>query len=238
MQIIWNKVTPFSKIVALALFVALPFIGFWYGIQYEASLQALRAGATLSPALAPPYYSNVAAWQADVRADAGFSIAYPIDFNADDNYTLAPSPNWRVGAGPDESGVVAFTLAIPRALEPQTNFADAKLTVSYAGKGPAVANCLVPDASEGPAAATSSAMLHGIPFTVFASSGAGAGNLYETTSYRALHGGRCWAVEYTIHSTQIGNYPPQYGLQPFNKAYVAEVLARIVNTFSPGGSGS
>ena len=34
MKIEWNKVTWYSKIVALALFVALPFIGFYYGTKY------------------------------------------------------------------------------------------------------------------------------------------------------------------------------------------------------------
>lgn len=30
----WNKVTTLSKIIALALFVALPFIGFYFGMRY------------------------------------------------------------------------------------------------------------------------------------------------------------------------------------------------------------
>lgn len=35
MRVVWNKVTWYSKTLAIALFVALPFIGFWLGIQYE-----------------------------------------------------------------------------------------------------------------------------------------------------------------------------------------------------------
>jgi hypothetical protein len=34
MKIEWNKVTWYSKLLALALFIALPFIGFYYGVQY------------------------------------------------------------------------------------------------------------------------------------------------------------------------------------------------------------
>ena len=74
-------------------------------------------------------------------------------------------------------------------------------------------------------------MINGIDFTVFHFSDAGAGNIYETTSYRTVHGGQCWAIEYTIHSSQIGNYPPKYGLQPFNEATLHDVLDRIAGTF-------
>ena len=35
MTIEWNKVTWYSKVLALALFVALPFIGFYFGVKYE-----------------------------------------------------------------------------------------------------------------------------------------------------------------------------------------------------------
>ena len=44
MNIEWNKVTWYSKLVALALFVALPFIGFYLGVKYE---KAREAGAAV-----------------------------------------------------------------------------------------------------------------------------------------------------------------------------------------------
>jgi general stress protein CsbA len=34
-KILFNQVTWYSKLIALALFVALPFISFYLGIQYE-----------------------------------------------------------------------------------------------------------------------------------------------------------------------------------------------------------
>jgi hypothetical protein len=67
---------------------------------------------------------------------------------------------------------------------------------------------------------------------VFNSSSAGAGNLYQTTSYRAIQGGECWAIEYTIHSSQIANYPSSYNLQPFNQTELTTLLDRIAGTFS------
>lgn len=237
MKVEWNKVTWYSKIVALMLFVALPFIGFWYGIRYGVALQTVHDAAIAAQTpVQPNYYENVAAWQPDVRSDAGFSLAYPLDFDANDNYSLgataAPATDWRFGVDDAQPGILAFTLMIPRAFDPQTNFSDAKLTVGYSANKEAIAGCLAPGPAMGPsAAATSSVIINGTSFTVFHAADAGAGNYYETTSYRTFYAGQCWAVEYTIHSSQIANYPASYELQPFDRAMVTGVLDRIVGTF-------
>ena len=231
MKIEWNKVTALSKAVALALFVALPFIGFWYGIQYGELAAYLRLENPSAATTTTGYYGNVAEWQVNRDDAAGFSIAYPIDFDAQAGYAAKPSSDWRAGAN-GAPGLTRFTLTIPRAFEPQSNFADAKLTVGDSGDARAVANCLAPDPTGGPAAPTSSVSLNGTPFTEFHSADVGAGNYYETTSYRTVHAGRCYAVEYTIHSTQIMNYPASYHLRPFDKAKAADLLDRIAGTFT------
>lgn len=235
MKVEWNKVTWYSKVTALLLFVALPFIGFYYGIQFGIILQGLRDIAVLTKqgvATGVSYYENVAAWQAGERKDAGFSIAYPIDFDTNDIYSATPSTDWRFGADASQPGILVFTLVIPRVFEPQTNFADAKLTVGYSANHGAIAQCLTPGPASGPLATTSSIMINGVAFMVFHSTDAGAGNYYETTSYRTLHAGKCWAVEYTLHSSQIANYPESYGLHPFDRGAVTSVLNRIVSTFT------
>lgn len=238
MNIIWNKVTWYSKFIALVLFVALPFIGFWYGTQYGqmiAPLNGLGSGnsgtaQTTASANGAEYYGNPAEWQTDQDAAGGLSVAYPIDFSIDQNYSATPLTDWRMNAN-GIPGNKDLTITIPSAFEPQTNFADATLTVGRSANATAVANCLAPDASGGPAMATSTSMINGVAFTVFHSSDAGAGNLYDTTSYRTVHAGKCYAVEYNIHSTQIANYPASYNLKPFDKAQVTGLLDRIVGTF-------
>jgi len=239
MKIEWNKVTWYSKLVALALFVALPFVGFWCGIKYgevkQYSVDSLMflKNSSSSPAISSgidPYYKDIGEWQTDGN-NAGFSIAYPIDFDTTDNYVAAPTENWREGIS-GGSGIQFFTLVIPRAFEPQTNFADAKLTVGMSSDAAAVAQCLVPEPSGPPnQLPTSTAIINGTAFTIFHTNDAGAGNFYETTSYRTRHAGQCWAVEYTIHSSQIGNYPVEYQLKPFDEAALHDVLDRIVGTF-------
>jgi hypothetical protein len=231
-KIIWNKVTWYSKTIALVLFVALPFIGFYCGIQVGAALQAIHdLGVQTGTSTTSNYYENVAEWQTDSNnTSAGFTIAYPIDFPTADNYTPTPTTDWRVD-GNGTSGIKSFTLTIPKVFEPQTNFADATLTVGESGNNAAVQNCLAADQTDGPVTATSTALINGISFVVYHSDGAGAGNYYETTSYRTLHAGQCYAVEYTIHSSQIANYPASYNLQPFNEGKLTDVLDRIVGTF-------
>jgi hypothetical protein len=238
MKIEWNKVTWYSKILALALFVALPFIGFYYGAQYGkliAPLGQMPAAITVSTSTSQTatdaYYNDPAEWQTDANNTAGgFSIAYPIDFDAQDNNSITPSTDWRLDAN-GTLGIKYFTLTIPRAFEPQTNFADATLVVGGSKNNNAIARCMTADQSGGPATATSSATINGILFTVFKSSDAGAGNIYETTSYRTLHAGECYAVEYTVHSSQIANYPSSYNLQQFNETKVDSLMQNIIGTF-------
>jgi hypothetical protein len=235
-KIEWNQVTWYSKLLALALFVALPFVAFWFGIRYGAVQQyatdifANLKNATSASQGENPYYENVSEWQAD-QNNSGWSIAYPIDFDATDQYRPASTDNWREGT-PGGPGLQPFTLTIPRAFEPQTNFAGATLTVGESGNAAAVARCLAIEPMGPPTQLpTSTVTINGTAFTVFHLSDAGAGNIYETTSYRTLHDGQCWAVEYTIHSSEIGNYPPEYGLRPLNEAMLHDVLDRIVGTF-------
>jgi hypothetical protein len=243
MKIKWNEVTWYSKIFALILFVALPFIGFYCGAQYgkmvgatneqllsttlQNNIPAIKSNSTL-----PSYYTTPSEWQTDANnTKGGFSIAYPIDFATADNYMATASTDWRVNAD-NLSGIKYFTLTVPKAFEPQTNFADATLTVGASGNAATVSQCLAPSATNGPAVATSSATINGVPFTIFQSSDTGAGNYYETTSYRTVHNGKCYAIEYTIHSAQIANYPTSYNLQPLNEVKIATLMQGIIGTFT------
>ena len=149
MKIEWNKVTWYSKLLALVLFVTLPFIGFYYGMQYGKivvaigqSPAAIATNTTITPGAgdaATAYYNDPAEWQTDANNTAGgFSIAYPLDFDAQDNYAATPSTDWRL----DTNGILGikyFTLTVPRAFEPQTNFVDATLAIGASGNSAAAA---------------------------------------------------------------------------------------------------
>jgi hypothetical protein len=231
----WNEVTWYSKILAAIIFVALPFVGFYYGVQYG----KIQAPSVVTPEVVPAtvvtaasdYYKNPAEWQTDANnTQGGFSIAYPIDFNAQDNNVVKPVTNWMVGA--TTTGSAYFTLTVPKAFEPQTNLADVSLTVGSSKNTDAVAQCLSAAPSNGPATQTSTVVINGAPFTIFHSSDAGAGNYYQTTSYRTVKAGQCYAIEYTIHSSQIANYPASYNLKPFDQAKIDVLMQNIIGTFT------
>ena len=154
MKVEWNKVTWYSKLVALVFFVALPFLGLYLGIKYGEAKQRvadntmiLRNTSSTVETNADAYYKNVATWQID-QNHVGWSIAYPIDFDMNDNYANAAQDNWREGM-PGGPGLKLFTLTIPRAFEPQTNFADATLTVGASADPNAVKQCFVPEPTDG-----------------------------------------------------------------------------------------
>ncbi len=74
--------------------------------------------------------------------------------------------------------------------------------------------------------------INGQQFTKVTSSGAGAGNFYDTTSYRTIRDGDCYSVEYTIHSTNIHNYDPSQGIKDFDEPAVKNLLENIVKSFT------
>ncbi|HUC31170.1 MAG TPA: hypothetical protein VMR99_00570 [Candidatus Paceibacterota bacterium] len=232
MNIEWNKVTWYSKLIALALFVALPFVGFYYGVQYGKLIAPLGQAPTMvATSSGTAYYDDPSEWQLDANNTAGgFSIAYPIDFDYSDNFSLSPSTDWRVNSD-NIPGIQYFTLTVPNTFEPQTNFSDATLTVGASADTTAISQCMTPDEGGETAEATSSVTINGTQFTIFNSNSAGAGNYYQTTSYRALHAGKCYAIEYTIHSGQIANYPSSYNLQPFDETKIDSLMQNIVGTF-------
>jgi len=176
----------------------------------------------------PSYYQDPSTWQATTDTNGGFSISYPLDFSVIDNPIAATGTDWRLGAN-GTLGAQDLTLTVPQAFEPQTNFSGATLTVGRSADATAVSDCLV--ATNGETEAGGAVFINGIQFDVFTSNDAGAGNLYDTTSYRTVNNGQCYAVEYTIHSTQLANYPASYDLTQFDMDKIQSTLDLIVSTF-------
>lgn len=175
------------------------------------------------------YYTDTSSWQKDDRKDAAISLSYPIDFSVNDIYNAEPSMDWRMNAG-GINGTKVLTLTIPKAFQPQSNFGEATLTIGKSKNAKAIADCLKADASTGEIAAPTTMNIDGVDFFVTHSSDAGAGNIYESASYRTVQNGSCYAIEYTMHSSQLGNYPESYKLHQFDKVAVEGVLEKIVGT--------
>ena len=236
MKIEWNKVTWYSKWIALLLFIAFPFIGFCLGMKYGELIAPIEAinleNATGTVTMSPEDYYNVPGeWQTDTHADGGFSIAAPTDFTIDAIYSNVSVSDWsELSSG--VMGLKMFTVGIPAAFEPQTNLAGATLSVGKSSASAAITNCLQPEHDERPGMGyQATTTINGITFSITKFSGAGAGNLYDTTTYRTLRANACWSVEYTIHSTQLANWPAAYQLKQFDAKKLTDVLDLMVGTF-------
>ena len=126
-------------------------------------------------------------------------------------------------------GLVLAKLSLSKEMQPKTNFSGATVQVGTSSDEKAILNCLKPQEGE---AAQGTSVIGGIPFTKITLSDAGAGNFYETTSYRALKNSQCYAIEYTIHSTNIGAYSPEQGITAFDKDAVVSLLETVIKSFS------
>ena len=154
---------------------------------------------------------------------------YSFDYNP---YFHVFDPNitetleWRNGS--TDKGQLLGSLSIPRTFLPNTNFSDARLTVGRSASPNAIKNCTVSSNGEVDSGATTIA---GYPFKKYQLTDAAAGNLYETTSYRGIFDGDCYAIEYIIHSTNIANYPSESGIKQFDKGAIVNSLESIIKSF-------
>jgi membrane-bound inhibitor of C-type lysozyme len=158
-----------------------------------------------------------------------FTFNYPSAFTVtggDGSY----APDWMTNSVAD--GLLLAKLTVPGSVDPKTNFVDATFTVGTSPNAAAVKNCLVAPQSGGSAPIKSIATINGVSYTKFVSNDAGAGNFYETTSYRALRNSQCYAMEYTIHSSNIANYPTNSGITAFDQSKIESVLTGIVSSFT------
>jgi hypothetical protein len=120
-------------------------------------------------------------------------------------------------------------LHLPREFQPKTNFSEAVISVGVSTDLTAVSHCLTAQNGE-TVVSDQSAQAKG--FEVFKLGDAGAGNYYETTSYRIVRDKACLALETIVHSTNIGNYDPSQGIHEFDHGAVDRALAAVVNSFS------
>jgi len=156
-----------------------------------------------------------------------FSVAYPptlVLSGGDTGYT----ETWRQQTG--TLGMTLVKIRIPKTFQPETNFSEAIFTVGTSADPDAVAQCLT-DAN-GANVEKSQGTMKDVLFTKLSFSDAGAGNYYDTTSYRTVHDGQCYAIEYTIHSTNLANYSSESGIKAFDRAKIKNILEAIVESFA------
>lgn len=155
-----------------------------------------------------------------------FSFSFPNNFTLSGG-EIGYGQNWAQQS--TNLGLVLAQVTIPREFMPSTNFGEAKFTVGTSADVDAVTNCLVYNL--GNFTTSTNVIINDHEFTKISFTDAGAGNFYETTTYRTIYNNQCYAIEYTIHSTNIGNYSPDQGIVEFDKAKIIEILDGIVMSF-------
>lgn len=134
-------------------------------------------------------------------------------------------PNWTAPA--TTTGMVLAKVYLPKSFEPGTNFGDAWFTVGTSADAQSVADCTK---NLSGAVATTTALIGDTTFTKLLFGGAGAGNRYDTTSYRFVKDNQCYAVEYTIHYSVFENYPKGM-VKEFDEAKVTAALDEVARSF-------
>jgi hypothetical protein len=111
-----------------------------------------------------------------------------------------------------------------------TNLSEAYFLFGASNAPGDVASCTQPLAASGPESVTGEVNINGMSFTRSEGSGVGAGNIYEQTYYRTVYQGSCYEVTFFVHSTNIGNYPSDSGVQEFDRAALTQKLEAILST--------
>jgi len=138
------------------------------------------------------------------------------------------SNDWRVNA--KAKGLTLAKVLIPKTYVPNTNFSSATMSIGASTDIKEISSCTSATALNGEVI-KGSTTISGYPFTKFFSTDAGAGNYYETMSYRGLLDGDCYALEYTIHSTNIANYSPEQNIKEFDKEEIENEFESMIQSF-------
>ena len=154
-----------------------------------------------------------------------FSFTFPTSFDVvgiDPDY----GPGWSAPA--TTTGEVLAKIAVPQSFEPGTNFGDAWFTVGTSADPRAVADCT--KSLSGTEAASAPVTIGEVTYAKLEFTGVGAGNIYDTTSYRTVKDGQCYAIEYTIHYANILNYPAGK-VRRFDEQKAATALDEVARSF-------
>lgn len=142
------------------------------------------------------------------------TFSYPKDL-AISSGDIGYSASWRQNT--QTLGLSIAKVTIPKSTQPQTNFSEAVFSLGTSNNTLAIKDCLIANNGE---IAKGTVSINGVTYTKTMLGDAGAGNYYNTTSYRTMHNNQCYVMEYTIHSTSIGAYSPDQGITEIGRAHV------------------
>lgn len=155
-----------------------------------------------------------------------FSVFYPDAFEVQEDGAERFSEEFWSQLS-ELSGESHVTLYLPSTYQPGTNFSEAWVHVGSSEVIAALDACTQPEN----AGEEEETAIQNVPFQVFSTTDAGAGNIYETKSYRTLRKGVCYAIETVVHTTNIGTEPAG-AVEPYDADAVGALLEQVVATFT------
>ncbi len=243
MHIAFNKVTKTSRILAIIIMVGLPFWGFYVGYEYglvqvpaapvvryaltntaPAMSYQTASGTVVYAPFEPKTYST-SFYSKGVGPLYSYSFSYPRDFDLKTNEPIG---------GFLQTGTAQVSVVTPQDAfqDPKSNFGEAYMTISVASGTAALTNCYnMPLGARGNEAATSTVIVNGRQFVSSATTGVGADQIYNSRIYRTIFNGFCFEAALTVHTGNIGMYPPGT-VVPFDEGKAFGILNAIFDSFS------
>jgi hypothetical protein len=201
----FNKVTWYSKMAALTLFVALPFIGFFLGAKYQNFKTAVqnspKTNAPMDSANKPTQSStpiNASERTTYTDDNYGFTVNYPASFQAETytkTYYRFPA-KWRMDAfaNTDKMPIISIRSfgIVQKDAYPKSFSAEVRIGASRDPQD--IAKCFNDD-NDSAGISPTTEVINGVTFQKFIL-GSNEGSNYMTgESYRTVHNGTCYAIE-------------------------------------------
>lgn len=199
------------------------FFGVYFGFKFWGQADEPAAGVDTTTSGGDAGSQND--WLLYTSPDGSVSVEYPSEAQPN-SAASAPTQEWSVVAT-KSNGALLADIRLPRSYMPGTNFSEARFTIGRSADASEIKSCTL-----GPEGLTErgTRTFAGYTFHKFVFADAAAGNRYESTIYRGIFDGDCYAIEYTIHSTNIGNYPPEQGIKEFDKEKIAGIMEEMVKS--------
>lgn len=125
----------------------------------------------------------------------------------------------------------AFTLQfIDTPYYTKTNLGEAYLFFGFHKDPQIVATCADPNPNGAGEFVEGSQGIGGISFTHSTTDGAGAGNYYHEEIYRGAKNNICYEIIAFFHSSNVGNFPPEFGIQEFNRDAIMQKMKNVIST--------
>ena len=157
-----------------------------------------------------------------------FSFMYPAGITVAGG-GVGYTTDWLVNNQDQTTGLILAKATIAGSTQPKTNFGDATFIVGTSSDPKAVTDCTATPVGNNPQ--VSSVTINGVTYQKVIDSDAGAGTLYNTTSYSTVRNNQCYVIEYTIHSSELGNYDPSQGVTAFDPSKITVPFEQMVQSF-------